>query len=66
MPVTPWEDVVGKACGTCHGPATWICATGPICCDCYAGPGLGLVSKEDAQYVHDFFQHYGTIPVEGQ
>lgn len=64
MPAEPWENVVGHKCEECDGPATWIVGGIFICCDCYAGPGMGLISKEDAEYVHAYFKEHGELPPE--
>lgn len=65
MPATQWIEVVGKKCVSCGGPATWIYPSGdPMCCACYAGEGNGLVSREEAAFVHDFYERVGRLPEE--
>ena len=62
MPATPWIEVVGNSCESCGGPATFIIGNRYSCCDCYAGPGMGLISRAKAQWVHDYYQQHGRVP----
>ena len=49
MPVTLWDEIVGYNCEACGGPATHWYGAKPICCDCHAGPGMGIVTREGAE-----------------
>jgi hypothetical protein len=58
MPVTEWDDIRGHRCDLCGNWATHWWADRPICCDCHAGKGLGLVSAAEAA------RHNGEVPHE--
>jgi len=49
MPATPWNEIRGYNCVECGGPATHFYGNVPICCECHAGPGSGLISREEAE-----------------
>ena len=49
MPATPWEEIRGYNCVECGGPATHCYGNAPLCCKCHAGPGSGLISREEAE-----------------
>lgn len=49
MPATPWDEIRGYNCGDCGGPATHFYGDFPICCDCHAGPGQGLIPRAQAE-----------------
>jgi hypothetical protein len=53
MPITGWNEVVGKLCCECGGPATHIYGDVYWCCDCHAGKDNGLYTREQAQAEHD-------------
>lgn len=53
MPVTGWEEVAGKPCQMCGGPATHFYGDVVICCDCHVGEvGGGLFSRDQAEEEH--------------
>ena len=49
MPATPWDEIRGYNCVKCGGPAMHFYGNAPICCECHAGPGSGLISREEAE-----------------
>ncbi|KKM22430.1 hypothetical protein LCGC14_1625380 [marine sediment metagenome] len=63
MPVTLWSEVVGHECVQCGGPATHIYGYAYLCCDCHAGKDLGIVTRLQAQVMHDYYEEHGTVDV---
>ena len=50
--VTGIEHVAGRPCHICDGPATHIYGDIYLCCDCHAGKGHGLYTREQAESEH--------------
>lgn len=52
MPATGIENVVGKKCIECDGPATHLYGNIYLCCDCHAGQNQGLYTRAEAEALH--------------
>lgn len=62
MPVTLWKDIIGYNCGICGGSATHWYGNVPLCCDCHAGEGMGLVTREQAEAENPAPRTKNTVP----
>lgn len=58
MALTPWSEVIEHRCVICDGLASHIYGDISLCCQCHAQDGVGLISREQAECMH---QH-GHLP----
>lgn len=52
MPISEWDEMKGLYCLSCGGPATHYYGNTILCCDCHAGEGGGILTREQAELLH--------------